>query len=95
MTARKRWTKIIISLEAPMQPLLTNMVDLSFENLHKNYEKGLEALSLDDLRVTDISLTSGKKRIGKEDDEKEFRTKAKKGDRARNRLSQWLNNFGF
>ena len=31
----------------------------------------------------------------KEEDEKEYRTKTKKGDRGQNRLFQWLNNFGF
>lgn len=32
---------------------------------------------------------------GKEDEEKEYRTKAKKGDRGQNKLFQWLNSFGF
>lgn len=78
-----------------MQPLLTNVSDVSFESIHRNYEKGLEALSLDDMRFSEIPLRKTTKRRGKDEEENEYRTKAKKGDRARNRLFQWLNNFGL
>jgi hypothetical protein len=80
---------LISSLQAPIQPLLPNISDISFESLHNNYEIGLEDLSLEDIR------SSNTKRRVKDEEENEYRTKSKKGDRARNKIFQWLNNFGL
>jgi hypothetical protein len=70
------------------------MPEVSLENLYTNYEKGLEALSLEDIRSLDFSKKKPKRR-GKDEEEKEYRTKSKKGNRARNKIFQWLNNFGL
>ena len=84
---------LITSVDAPMQPFATPLSEISMENIN-DYGLLAGSFSLDDLRLSDRSLRSTKKRRGKDDDEKEYRTKSKKGDRSRNRLFQWLNNFG-
>jgi hypothetical protein len=71
------------------------MSDISFESLHNNYEIGLEDLSLEDIRSSAVSSKKKSKRRGKDEEENEYRSKSKKGDRARNSIFQWLNNFGL